>query len=136
MDTTQILEIISKKETLLLSAGIYGAINNLPSPIIPNIYKNSPYGTIFDLSGGIFYGSFGGLIITSLISKKIYPVGVIIFAGASLYTLYNKFTDNEQSYKPLIKTYKSESSTIHQNNTDSIINSIDKISTGCYTDFI
>jgi len=141
MDSKQFLELISKKETLLLSAGIYGAINNLPVPIIPKIYINSPYGTVLDLSGGAFIGSFGGIILSCLISKQIYPIGVVIFAGASLYTLYTKIIGENQSSKPLINiTYQSESSIIHQNNIDpivnSIINSFDKTSTGTQTEFI
>jgi|688.fasta_scaffold156803_2 hypothetical protein len=141
MDSKQILELIYKKETLLLSSGIYGAINNLPVPIIPKIYKNSPYGTVLDLSGGAFIGGLGGIVLSCLISKQTYPVGVVIFAGASLYAIYTKFTGEDQPSKPLINiTYQSESSIIHQNNIDpvveSIINSLDKISTGTQTEFI
>jgi len=142
MDSKQFLELISKKETLLLSVGIYGAINNLPAPIIPKIYKNSPYGTVLDLSGGAFIGSFGGIILSCLISKQIYPVGVVIFAGASLYTLYTKFIGkDDQPSKPILNiTYQSESSIIQQNNIDpivsSIINSLDKTSSGTQTEFI
>ena len=141
MDSKQFLELISKKETLLLSAGIYGAINKLPAPIIPKIYKNSPFGTVLDLSGGAFMGSFSGIILSYLISKQIYPAGVVIFAGASLYTLYTKFIGKDQPSNPILNiTYQSESSIIQQNNIDpivsSIINSLDKTSIGTQTEFV
>lgn len=141
MDSKQFLELISKKETLLLSAGIYGAINRLPAPIIPKIYINSPYGTLLDLSGGAFMGSFGGIILACLIPKQIYSIGVVIFAGTSLYTIYTKFTEKDEPLKPILNiTYQSESSVIHQNNFDpivsSIINSLDKTSIGTQTEFV
>jgi len=82
-----------------------------------------------------------GIILECLISEQIYPVGVVIFAGASLYTLYTKFIGKDQLSKPILNiTYQSESSIIQQNNIDpivsSIINSLDKTSTGTQTEFI